>query len=240
VPDPFETPQDPYKHLREIQDGTQNPLRPYERVDTLRQFLEHDRQVLRFDAIWDDRSTEYGQLRRFKLHYYLADDSIEIVEVILPNSGRDSGSTFLSKQKLPMEVLSLGKPGDKPTRTVLNVLGNFFDGGRYILDNLKTGAIKINYYMDKDLMIGKRINVFGRTFLLTDCDEFTKDFYRTRFGVKDFTPARYDAGSGTVKIEKKNPPYNGFGSEEDSLASCQKMIPEPPKKDFIKWITYDR
>jgi len=30
------------------------PLRPYERVDTLKQFLEYDRQVLRFYCVWDD------------------------------------------------------------------------------------------------------------------------------------------------------------------------------------------
>lgn len=30
------------------------PLRPYEKLDTLRQFLDHDRQVLRFYCHWDD------------------------------------------------------------------------------------------------------------------------------------------------------------------------------------------
>ncbi len=71
------------------------------------------------------------------MHYYLADDTIEILEVLPPNSGRESSSTFLSRQKLPMEIVQMGKPGDKPTRTVLNVIGNFMDGGRYILDSLK-------------------------------------------------------------------------------------------------------
>jgi hypothetical protein len=137
VVDPIEAPKDPYKHLREVQDGSQNPLRPYERVDTLKQFLDHDRHVLRFNCVWDDRDTKFGELRRFKLHYYLADDTIELLEVLPPNSGRDSGSVFLTRQKLPMDIIQMGKPGDKPTRTVLNVIGNFFDGGRYILDNLK-------------------------------------------------------------------------------------------------------
>ena len=30
------------------------PLRPYEKLDTLRQFLDYDRQVLRFYCHWDD------------------------------------------------------------------------------------------------------------------------------------------------------------------------------------------
>lgn len=162
------------------------------------------------------------------------------MEVLTPNCGRDSGSTFLSRQKLPKEIVSLGKPGDKPHRTVLNVIGNFFDGGRYILDNLKTGSINVNFYKDNDLQIGRIINVFGRKILLTDCDEFTKEFYRNKYGVSDFSPFKYDTGNRGMRIERIDPPYNGFGSEEDSLASTKKMIPEPPKKDFIKWMTYDR
>lgn len=30
------------------------PLRPYEKEDTLRQFLQFDRNVLRFYCLWDD------------------------------------------------------------------------------------------------------------------------------------------------------------------------------------------
>ena len=138
VPVPLEAPSDPYAKIRDVQDGTQNPLRPYERVDTLKQFLEHDRHVLRFNCVWDDRESTFGDIREFSLNYFLADDTIEIREVLPPNSGRDQGSVFLRRQKLPKDITNLGKPGDKPeNRTVLNVIGNFFDGGRYILDNLK-------------------------------------------------------------------------------------------------------
>jgi len=134
----------------------------------------------------------------------------------------------------------MGKPGDKPTRTVLNVIGHFFDGGRYILDNLKTGNISVNYFTDEDLMVGRVVNVFGRKMLLTDADEFTKNFYRNKYGISNFEAVQYDASSGARHVERMNPPYNGFGSEEDSLASCQKIIPEPPRKDFIKWMAYDK
>lgn len=30
------------------------------------------------------------------------------------------------------------------------------------------------------------------------------------------------------------PPYNGYGSLEDSLQNCLALVPEPPKKDVIK------
>ena len=35
------------------------------------------------------------------------------------------------------------------------------------------------------------------------------------------------------------PPYNGFGSYEDSLQSCLSLVPQPPKKDFIKMLEND-
>ena len=34
--------------------------------------------------------------------------------------------------------------------------------------------------------------------------------------------------------------YSGFGTIEDSLRSCEQLIPEPPKKDYIKMMEYDK
>jgi hypothetical protein len=98
----------------------------------------------------------------------------------------------------------------------------------------------INFYKDLDLMLGNIVNVFGRKMLLTDCDQFTKEYYSKKYGIDKFEPIYYSHNQDVKKFERNNPPYTGFGSEEDSLASCQKMIPEPPKKDFVKWMYYDR
>ena len=46
-------------------EDTMQPLRPYEKRDTLRQFLNHDRHVLRFFCAWDDREmNSFGDLRQ--------------------------------------------------------------------------------------------------------------------------------------------------------------------------------
>ena len=46
-------------------EGSMNPLRPYEKKDTLKQFLDHDRHVLRFYCVWDDReSNSFGDMRQ--------------------------------------------------------------------------------------------------------------------------------------------------------------------------------
>jgi len=57
-------------------------------VEKLGSFLKHGRKVLRFYAYWDDRASLYGDLNRYILHYFLADDTIEIREVKTRNSVR--------------------------------------------------------------------------------------------------------------------------------------------------------
>uniref|UniRef100_A0A8C0J9B6 EF-hand domain containing 2 n=1 Tax=Chelonoidis abingdonii TaxID=106734 RepID=A0A8C0J9B6_CHEAB len=195
-------PEDPYTRDR------MKPLRPYERCDTLRQFLEYDGHVLRFYCIWDDTESTFGDPRELILHYFLADDTIEIKEVIPVNSGRDAVPLFLSRKKLP-------KVKDKKCRIVHQ-----------------------EFYKDSDLTIGTVINVWGRRVKLCDCDEFTKEYYMTKYGIKDFTPIPFKAPP-PAKIERKFPPYTGFGSEEDSLCSCLSLLPQPPQKDFKKFMEKD-
>ena len=43
----------------------------------------------------------FGDVRELELHYFLADDTIEILERIPPNAGRDAVSTFLKRARLP-------------------------------------------------------------------------------------------------------------------------------------------
>ena len=81
-------------------------------------------------------------------------------------------------------VGGLPLPGKKTDRTVLNVFGPMGKGGRYILDSLKTGALKQDFYTDADLSVGSIMNVWGRKMLICDCDEFTKQYYKTKYGSK--------------------------------------------------------
>jgi len=37
--------------------------------------------VLRFYALWDDTDSLYGDQLHFKIHYYLVDDTMEVVPV---------------------------------------------------------------------------------------------------------------------------------------------------------------
>lgn len=66
----------------------------------------------------------FGDNRKLVIHYFLADDTIEIREIMDANSGRDSIPVFLKRAKLPkMAPLSIRQPGETTDRTVLNVFG---------------------------------------------------------------------------------------------------------------------
>ena len=131
------------------------PLRPYEKHDTLKQFLDHDRHVLRFYCYWDDTDSMFGDPREMVLHYFLADDTIEIREVIPQNSGRDAAPMFLRRGQLPKNVEALKQPGKKTDRTVLNVFGPTGHGGRYILDSLKVCFHSRHY-----ILRGKKLAIY--------------------------------------------------------------------------------
>ena len=58
-------------------------------------------QVLRFYCVWDDRQALYGDRRPYRLHYFLEDDTVEILELHENNDGRDPFPVFLRRGPLP-------------------------------------------------------------------------------------------------------------------------------------------
>merc|ERR1711937_318647 len=230
-------PHDPSTVDRQKMLDSMQPLRPYERIDTLKQFLAHDRHVLQFDCYWDDTENMFGEIRDLRLHYFLGDDTIEIREVIRPNDGRDSVPVFLRRGRLPrFAPLEQVQPGVETDRTVLNVCNS-----RYILDSLKTGAVHREYISDADLRIGNVISVWGRPLKLVSCDDFTKNYYATKYNVNGFNALENKAlPKEKQHVAKQVPPYNGFGTEEDTLCSCAGLIPKPPQRDFVKFMALDR
>lgn len=70
-------------------------------------------------------------------------------------------------------------------------------------------------------------------------DNFTKAFYYQNFGVTNTSPLNDETLKGSrtktqASAKMEIPPYNGYGSLEDSLQNCLYLVPEPPKKDYIK------
>lgn len=186
--------------------------------DKLKQYIDMDRKVLRFYVVWDDRNQMYGELRPFIIQYYLVDDTLEVREVHKPNDGRDPFPILIKRQKVPKDRY--------------NVKSNFSAIYLELSDNEVA-----QYYRPPDFGMGKSVNIYGRNFTIYDMDNFTKAFYYQNFGQTEFSPINDEnvIGGGAKPFNKMEiAPYNGYGSLEDSLQNCLFLVPEPPKKDYIK------
>ncbi|KAL0281144.1 UNVERIFIED_CONTAM: hypothetical protein PYX00_002220 [Menopon gallinae] len=241
VGDPLDYPEDPQSAVEAKKKDETMGRKPRKRDPPSGKFIEFDKCILKFYGYWDDRPSTYGYLHKMEVLYFLADDTIEIKEIIPPNSGIDNGPTFLKRGKLPKSFDHLLGIGDTDSYPLLNVLSTGFLSGRYVVDPIGCGAAKITYYQDKDLAIGTCLNVYGRKIVLTDCDPYTKEYYRVKYGMDTFnkldTP---DEGDRSFVRDFELPPWNGIGTFEDSEMNCRMVLPQAPKKDFYKILVKGR
>jgi hypothetical protein len=127
VPPTEVAPDDLYTVKRRI---TERPIR-VTNIDTdkthLRDFLDYDGKVLRFYTIWDDSPTLFGEKRKFVLHFFLVDKTIEVRQVLPSNSGRDPVSQFLKKTLLKKpETGAFYTPADLYIGQTVDVFGRTF------------------------------------------------------------------------------------------------------------------
>lgn len=184
----------------------------------LGEFLEYDKKVLRFDAVWDDRRP-HGKLRRFKVHFYLADSKLDICEKFDPNSGFDPIPKLMDKQKF------LKKQG-----------GSFLPPSSGTMSDLGPE----DFIQWNDLFIGKVLEVNGRKLELLDADKFTRNFYKSQGQPLDPAISR-ERPVKQLARETKPPPHTfGIGTEEDSAASWHSLHPKPPRRDLEKLQKYDQ
>ena len=100
-----EYPIDPLaqKELSRKAEVEERCLQKAQRADkkqaAISQFLKFDRKVLRFIALWDDRKSEYGMLRKFTLTLYPADDTLELREC-KKKYGENEFAQFVNRTKV--------------------------------------------------------------------------------------------------------------------------------------------
>lgn len=177
----------------------------------LNQYLKFDKKVLCFNLIWKDDSY-FGVVNKYRLYYHLSDDTIEVQEEVQNGSMNALYPMFVKRGRLPKLVSISHYPG------------------------MHSGQIE--YYHYKDLLIPNKINIYGRECILVSCDEFSKDFYRKELSIEQVDCEEKNDLKQDQKKERIIPPYNGYGSEEDSLMNCFSIQPKPPKIDLNHKIKY--
>ncbi|XP_050544262.1 EF-hand domain-containing family member C2-like [Daktulosphaira vitifoliae] len=74
-------------------------------------------------------------------------------------------------------------------KQLLKVMGKSIDTKYqwYALDSQHAGySVENTYYNASDLYIGAQLFIYNRLIILTECDEFTKNYYKNVYGLKSF------------------------------------------------------
>jgi len=181
--------------------------------------LENDTKVLCFMLEYDERHKMNGQFHLYKANYFLVDDTMEILEVRRSNSGVDPFPKLLSRSKLP--------------KVYEEELTN--DRDRGVEDDNDVSA----HYSPKDIIVGETIDVWSREVKVVDCDDFTRQWYRQAENFEQPPPC-YHEERELVLPKNKPPPWDGYGTPEDSMGSCTHLIPKAPKGNHGKFMQNDR
>ncbi|OQR82389.1 hypothetical protein ACHHYP_16133 [Achlya hypogyna] len=106
-PPPITYPDAPKKSSLEVFELVKSgppPSRAKATAAKVQQFMQFSTQVLRFFCSWEDPHPLYPETRHFTLHYFLADDTIEVREARAARERRGSGRSFavlLSRRSKP-------------------------------------------------------------------------------------------------------------------------------------------
>ncbi|XP_020570546.1 EF-hand domain-containing protein 1 isoform X4 [Oryzias latipes] len=206
--EPEPTPEDPYIKKRK---GSPQPHTQPSTTDKLHQFLTMDGKVLSFSALGEDVNRQYTL--PVTIHYFLVDDTVEIREVVYKGRRQNHFPVVMRRVKIPKKMKSETFP-----TCVMEISHLDVD----------------EYYSPKDFQLGQTVTLLARSFLLCDCDDFTKKYYKENHPDMEMKPLEVPEKVDTPQKEKKNPP-----KVEKNLENLNKVLrykaklvsPYPEDKD---------
>jgi len=175
------------------------------KVLSQKQFLDHDRKVLRYYCDFNDRP--------FIITYFLADDTIEVLEVHSQNDGYDSFTKLLARRKLP---------GNSEVKQ---------PGQAFIGDN---------YLTCDEIFPDSVVDVFGHQLRILGVDEYTQKYYCEKYGRTFPLGGHYPPLPRETKAIQVPPHTNLMGGEKDSLGYLKRLVPQRPKIDEFKALDNDK
>ena len=184
--------------------------------ERLRRFVEFNGITFKFSCYWHDKK-EGGDINDFTILYYLEDDTMQIVEVRKPNSGKFAFGTLFKRGRLM-------KDWDE----------------QYFKPRAPNKDDK-EYYVIKDMKVGTVLNAFGREIHITGCDNATRAWFDANEDLMGFKQAPNKPRKEVVQPWPylEPPEYNGFGNEVDTLNGCKRLMPKRPERDHVKWNKYE-
>ena len=179
-------------------------------------FIKYNGLSLKFAAFWDDTERPHGQMVDLTIVYYLEDDTMQIIEVEKPNSGKGPFSKLWARARLL-------KDWEK----------DYF-GTRADFDRRE-------YYTFRDFRIGNTVSVFGRPVKICAIDQQTRTWWEANEHSVGFAqpPDNYRRDPPVVWPVREPPEWNGLGGEEDTLNSCKRLVPRRPRRDEAKYHQFE-
>lgn len=173
------------------------------KAEAARKFHENGQKVLRFFVVWHDPHPLYPETRRYVLHYYLSDDTIEVVE---PKEAPLHPQHHQQRERVGNHHFAVLIS----RRRVLKNDADSAGSGAQIFGDHTLGKQLLT---ERDLRCGEWIYILSRAFLLEDCDPFTREYYLETHGV---TQERCEAAEpGTRTTASK---WKLFQAQEDPRA----------------------
>jgi len=186
-----------------------------------KQFLAagNGKSHLTFRLLWDDNSGVRREMRAMALRYYLEDDTMEIAENRVVNSGRDSAVKFMCRQRIPK------KGAKNPDINIGEVQHGTF------------GVLLRRDFITWDMLnVGDTITVHNKEFLIFDADAHTRQWFLDKGKpLNDPVDISEQLKVGQeAEVKHYPPPHDGYGDEEDSLGNWRSLMLKAPKKDYEK------
>ncbi|BES87230.1 EF-hand domain-containing protein [Nesidiocoris tenuis] len=211
-----ELPDDPYTSRRKMPN---KPVQQNPPPDRYTKFLMYDKKVLRFTGIWDNRSSEYGDVEEYHVLYYPEDDTMEILKRTKRRE-QEPTAPLLARIKVPKNWKKLR--ATFPAES----LENFYEH-------------REETYLPQDLILGNTIDVFGRTITLIDCDNATRQFYENYLHVKQppsISQRDQLKSDDAIRHAARPAPELAERLQEDVLPEWHKFTPPQPKTNLVRYL----
>ncbi|GFU36514.1 EF-hand domain-containing family member C2 [Nephila pilipes] len=148
---------------------------------------------------------------------------------------------------MPWKFVPALPMGEMADPTLLNLaydVQNVLIGGKYyktqnpssvLVDSNPISGRKreVDYYKDVDIKLGEPLDIFGSKIFLYDCDEYTRNYYRTTYNKElETVPRKEEEVFHTHKIV---PGHEDFGLPEESLRTNDPFKPMENNIDLLKF-----